>query len=245
MQNAQVSKKTNYFSWLLHQLQGWGSANYWLFGVALGLQSMSLVNSPISLIAIITFLSAMIGVACILSINAVRPINGILGIVSALGFIYVGFVAKNYLTIAEQLAYVITLDLPVLIGGRYKWSDNTVNEIKTFGPRQWIVSIIFTIAMFLISSFGIQALTAEPRPFIDGLSFAICLTAGIICFLRYNNQYWWWLASGLIQVILWGVTFHQGGASIAMLLSSSVYLLNDVIAFSVSPWFKHNRKNSK
>lgn len=239
MENVST-QKTNYFSWLAHQLKGWGSANYWLFGLALGLQSMTLVSAPITLISVITFLSALIGVACILSINAVRPINGVLGIISALGFIYVGFTAKNYLSIGEQIAYVLTLDLPVLIGAN-KWTDNSVNELKAFGKRQWLIALAFTAVVFLVSSFGIQALTAEPRPFIDGLSFAICLTAGIMCWRKYNNQYYWWLASGVIQVILWAVTFAQGQASMAMLLSCLVYVINDAIAFTVSPWFKHNK----
>lgn len=235
------TQKSNYFGWLFHQLKGWGVWNYMLFAFALGAQLMTLVSAPITLISVVTFIGVMLGVACIVSINAVRPINGYLGIISALALIYVGFEAKNYLSIGEQIAYVATLDLPILIGGKYKWTDNTVNEIKKFGKKEWIISLLFTLAVFLISSFGIQALTAEPRPFIDGLSFAICLTAGIICFLRYNNQYFWWLASGIIQVILWAVTFAQGNASIAMLVSCSIYVLNDVIAFTVSPWFKHNK----
>lgn len=234
------SNKPGYFSWLAHQIKGWGMWNYALFAFALGSQLMTLVNAPITVISVVTFIGVMLGVACIVSINAVRPINGVLGIVSALLLMYVGFSAKNYLSILEQLAYVVTLDLPVLIG-KNKWTDNSVNEVKSFGAKEWVYSLLFTAVIFLVSSFGIQALTAEPRPFIDGLSFAICLTAGIICYKKYNNQYFWWLASGIIQVILWAVTFAQGNASIAMLVSCSIYVLNDVIAFTVSPWFKHNK----
>lgn len=234
------TQKSNYFGWLFHQLKGWGVWNYMLFAFALGAQLMTLVSAPLTLISIVTFVGVMLGVACIVSINAVRPINGVLGIISALALIYVGFEAKNYLSIGEQIAYMLTLDLPVLIGAN-KWTDNSVNEIKSFGVKEWIISLAFTAVVFLVSSFGIQVLTAEPRPFIDGLSFAICLTAGIICWRKYNNQYFWWLASGIIQVILWAVTFAQGNASIAMLVSCSIYVLNDVIAFTVSPWFKHNK----
>ncbi len=71
--------------------------------------------------------------------------------------------------------------------------------------------------------------------------FSISLTAGIISFLRYNNQYYWWLASGLAQMVLWYISFTHGSASLAMFVNSSVYLLNDVLAFTVSPWY--NQKN--
>ena len=235
------TEKRNYFQWLKHQLQGWGVANYAVFFTALGSQLMALFQSSFTLISIVTFIGTMLGVACVVSINAVKPINGVLGILSALALIYVGYSAKNYLSIAEQIAYVATLDLPILIGGRYKWNDNTVNEIRTFGVKQWIESLTFTALMFVGSSFLIQYYTAEPRPFIDGLSFSICLTAGIICWRKYNNQYFWWLASGLVQVALWLVTYLQGGASLAMFVSCSIYVVNDIVAFVASPWFKRNR----
>ena len=48
--------------------------------------------------------------------------------------------------------------------------------------------------------------------------------------------------SSIFQIILWSITFSQGDATIAMLVSSSVYLINDIIAFSVSPWFNTGRK---
>ena len=60
--------------------------------------------------------------------------------------------------------------------------------------------------------------------------FAISLTAGIICFLRFNNQYIWWIASGLAQMVLWFISFRQGSATLAMFINSSVYLINDVLA---------------
>lgn len=43
-------------------------------------------------------------------------------------------------------------------------------------------------------------------------------------------------------MVLWAVTFAQGGATIAMLVSSSVYFVNDIIAFTVSPWFNMGRR---
>lgn len=241
MDNA-PTQKDNYFKWLAHQINGWGLPNYGLFLVSLAIQLYVLFTAPITLISIITFIGVNLGVACICSINAVRPINGVLGIVSALCFMYVGFVAKNYLSILEQLAYVATLDLPVLIG-KNKWDDNSVNEVKSFGAKQWATSIFWTLVVWGVSSFLINYLTAEPRPIIDGLSFAVCLTAGIICYKKYNNQYFWWLFAGLMQVALWFVTFRQGGATIAMFLSASVYVANDVIAFAYSPWFHKNKRN--
>lgn len=236
-----VQKKDNFlvswFKWLGHQLSGWGVPNYALFFFALGMQTVLLVNNPITLISVITFIGTILGVGTVVAINAVKPINGLIGIISAGCLIYVGFTAQNYLSMLEQVAYILTLDLPILIGSN-KWDDNSVNKLRTFGLKEWFYSIAFTVVVWLSSSFAIQALTTEPRPLIDGLSFAICLTAGILCWRKYNNQYYWWLASGIIQVILWGVTFSQGGASMAMLLSCLVYVMNDVIAFIYSPWFK-------
>lgn len=238
-----TNKKENYFVWMVNQIKGWPQQNYYLFWFAVGAQIMTLVNAPITPVAVVTFISTLLGVLCILSINAAKSVNGWLGIISAIGLIYVSFKAKNYLAIGEQIAYMVTLDIPVLISLK-SWNDDTVNHLKKFGMKEWVISIIGTILVYIISGYLIGVLTDDPRPWFDAISFAISLTAGIMCFMRYNNQYFWWLLSGIFQMVLWGVTFSQGGASLAMAVNSSVYILNDILAFTVSPWFSAGRKRA-
>ena len=201
---------------------------------------MTLVNQPINLLTIITFIGTTLGVLCILSINAAKSVNGILGIISAICFIYVGYSAKNYLSIGEQIAYMITLDIPVLLSK--EWNHNMASKIRKFTGKTWFVAIISTIVVYFASGFLIQRFTDDPRPWIDAIAFSISLSAGIISFLRYNNQYFWWLASGLAQMVLWYISFKHGSASLAMFVNSSVYLINDVLAFTVSPWYNKKER---
>ncbi|MDU5509955.1 nicotinamide riboside transporter PnuC [Enterococcus gilvus] len=230
----------NYFKFLLHQLKGWPQQNYYLFFFSLGCQVMTLVNQPINLLTVITFIGTTLGVLCILSINAAESVNGVLGIISAICFIYVGYSAKNYLSIGEQIAYMITLDIPVLLSK--EWNHNMASKIRKFTGKTWVLAIISTILMYFVSGYLIQRFTDDPRPWIDAIAFSISLSAGIISFLRYNNQYYWWLASGLAQMVLWYISFRHGSASLAMFVNSSVYLINDVLAFTVSPWYNKKER---
>ncbi|WP_430611645.1 nicotinamide riboside transporter PnuC [Enterococcus sp. DIV0876] len=230
----------NYFKFLLHQLKGWPQQNYYLFFFSLGCQIMTLVNQPITFLTVITFLGTTLGVLCILSISAAKSVNGILGIISALCFIYVGFSAKNYLSIGEQIAYMITLDIPVLLSK--EWNHNMAAKIRKFTGKVWLLAIISTVVVYFVSGGLIQRFTDDPRPWVDAIAFSISLTAGVISFLRYNNQYYWWLASGLAQMVLWYISFTHGSASLAMFVNSSVYLINDVLAFTVSPWYNQKER---
>lgn len=240
--------------WFKEQIKGWPIPNYCLFWFAVGCQLMLYVTGKIDLLSTVTMIGTILGVLCIVSINAAKSVNGILGMISAFCLIYVGFSAKNYLSCFEQVAYILTLDLPVIISSFIKdpnsklakifqgWNGDTQNKLRKFTPKLWVISILSTLAVWIISSFAIGHLTNDPRPWIDGLSFAISLTAGIMCFFRFNNQYFWWTFSGIFQLILWVVTFAQGGATLAMAVSSSIYVINDIIAFVSSPWFNHGRR---
>ncbi len=81
----------SYFQFLAHQLKGWPQQNYYLFFFSLGCQVMTLVNSPITWLSVITFIGTTLGVLCILSINAAKSVNGILGILSAICLLSLGF----------------------------------------------------------------------------------------------------------------------------------------------------------
>lgn len=135
------------------------------------------------------------------------------------------------------------MDLPVILSVR-SWNDDTKNHLRKFGGREWVIAIVGTLAVYLVSGFLIGKFTNDPRPWVDAISFAISLTAGIMCFMRYNNQYFWWTASGIFQLILWGITYAQGDANLAMAINSLIYVINDVLAFTVSPWFNMGRRKS-
>ena len=230
----------HYFQFLAHQLKGWPQQNYYLFFFSLGCQVMTLVGQPITPLTVLTFIGTTLGVLCVLAINAAKSVNGVLGVLSAICFIITGYAAKNYLSIFEQLAYVATLDIPVLISAN--WNVNMAAKIRRFTGRSWVIALSSTVLIYLVSGWGIGALTDDPRPWVDAISFAISLTAGIICFLRFNNQYVWWIASGLAQMVLWFISFRQGSATLAMFINSSVYLMNDVLAFTVSPWYNEKER---
>lgn len=231
----------NYFVWLFKQLKGWPIQNYCLWFFAFGFQLALLIQEKVTTVTFITFIGTLLGTLCVLAINATKAINGWLGLISAACFIYAGWSAKNYLSIFEQIAYIATLDLPVIFAVK-TWNDDTKNHLRKFGAKEWTIAIAGTLLVYLISGFLIGKFTNDPRPWIDAISFSISLTAGIMCFMRYNNQYFWWLASGIFQLILWAVTFAQGDATLAMAVNSLIYVINDILAFTVSPWFNMGRK---
>ena len=231
---------TSYFKFLAHQLKGWPQQNYYLFFFSLGCQIMTLASTPITWLTVITFIGTTLGVLCVLAINAAKSVNGVLGILSAICFIIVGFNAKNYLSIGEQVAYMLTLDIPVLLSAN--WNINMASKIRHFTVRSWFVAIIATGLVYLASGYLIGHLTDDPRPWIDAINFSISLTAGVICFLRFNNQYFWWLASGIAQLVLWFVSYRQGSATLAMAVNSSIYVINDILAFTISPWYNQKER---
>ncbi|MGP4116147.1 nicotinamide riboside transporter PnuC [Levilactobacillus zymae] len=231
----------HYFQFLAHQLKGWPQQNYYLFFFSLGCQVMTLVGQAITPLTILTFIGTTLGVLCVLAINAAKSVNGVLGVLSAICFIITGYAAKNYLSIFEQLAYVATLDIPVLISAN--WNVNMAAKIRRFTGRSWVIALTSTVIIYLVSGWGIGTFTDDPRPWIDAISFAISLTAGVICFLRFNNQYIWWLASGVAQMVLWFISFRQGSATLAMFINSSIYLVNDILAFTVSPWYNEKERH--
>lgn len=241
MDNEELTMFNHPLKWFRQQISGWPVANYCLFWFAVGSQLMIYVTGKINFLSTITFIGTVLGCLCIVSINAAKSVNGILGIISALCKIYVGFKAKNYLVMFEEIAYIVTLDLPVIFSVK-SWNEHTVEHLRKLSKKGWVVAILSTISIWIISAYAIGHLTNDPRPIIDGMSFAISLTGGIMCFLRFNNQYFWWTFSSVAQIILWGVTFTQGGATLAMLVSSAIYLTNDALAFLTSPWFNHGRR---
>lgn len=217
--------------------------NYLLWFFAFGFQLGVYVSGPLTLVNTATFVGAILGTLCVLSISAAKSINGWLGLLSAVCYAYASYNAKNYLGIFEQIAYVVTLDLPILFAVK-TWGDDTAGKLRSFGKKQWIIAIIATLAIYVVAGYLIGQFTPDPRPWQDSIAFSISLVAGVITFMRYNSAYYWWTASGIAQMVLWYSTYMSGDSSLAMAVVSLTYLANDVLAFTISPWFNRGRKKA-
>lgn len=171
--------------------------------------------------------------ACLpIAITEGKPINGILGFVSAILLCYVAMVTGNYSDILMQLAYILLLDIPIILG---KWGK--------FNPRKLTSKyIIQTIVFFLVAFvllYGLDTIVlSSPRPFIDALSATIGFTGAFLCVRQFSAQYYFWFTQGIMSIILWLVTAIDGHAVWVLFFTYMLYLANNIIAFTVSKWFK-------
>lgn len=228
-------KTVQYWKDLAHQTTGWHPTSYMLFGFAFGLQLMTWVTQPITLISTVTAVSVMLGVATILSISQGKSLNGWLGMLSVFGLVFVAYSAKNYLQIAEQLVYLFTLDLAVILN--VDWNKNMAKKIGGLDLKGWFVTLSGWAGLWALSAVVIGRFTDDPRPVVDALVFATATVGGLLTFFKKRESYYAWIVTGITSLALWYITYKQGDATYAMLLSSLVYVMNDAIGLTVSPWF--------
>lgn len=224
-----------YWKDLMHQFTGWHPLSYLLLGFAIGLQAITFVNGKMGLLDLVTMVSSLLGVVTILAISQAKSLNGWAGMLSVIGLVWVAFSAKNYLQISEQLIYLVTLDIPVILN--VDWNKNMSKKIGKLDLKGWAITIIGWALLWASSGYLINLLTDDPRPIVDSLVFATATVAGILQFLKKRDAYFGWIITGFTSLALWYITYQQGDASIAMLLSSLVYVMNDGIGLTVSPWF--------
>lgn len=176
----------NYFVWLFNQLKGWPVQNYMLWFFAFGFQLALLIQQKMTAVTIITFIGTLLGTLCVLAINATKAINGWLGLISAACFIYAGLEAKNYLSIFEQIAYIATLDLPVILSVK-SWNDDTKNHLRKFGAKEWVIAIVGTLAVYAVSGYLIGIMILVHGLMLSVLLFLLLLGLCALCVTITNT----------------------------------------------------------
>lgn len=230
------------FTWQYYKegLSGWMTITKlaWLFGfmviVGTGLpHGFTVVN-------VVSILSGLIGYTCVLAITNGKRINGLLGFISAVGIGSMAILAGNPADAVMQLAYLLVLDIPVIIFGN-RW---TQTKIKTFdkGALKIIIpiAIIGFILMYAMDAWWIQT----PRPILDAFGATIGFIGAGLMLGKYSTQYLFWNLQGFLSLTLWGITAMQGDANYVLFATYAMYLMNSMIGAFHSPW-SEARKNKK
>lgn len=232
--------------WYVEQMQGWTTRSYVLLLFGLGTIFGMTVASGINQLAIFTLLAGMLGFTCTLSITNAKPLNGVLGLVSAIIYIVVAIQAKNYNDVLLQATYILLLDLPVLL--MPSWAKDVDKKVRFLhekgrGLINWLLVLAFFVIIAGILYYSDTHIFISPRPWVDSIAASIGITGAVLTTLRFSESYYCWTLQGLMSVTLWGLTAMQGDANYVLFVTYILYLTNDLLAFfdkNVS-WFHHKK----
>lgn len=235
-----VSRVFNW-RWYKDQMTGWTKSSYVLAVVGTLFLLYVGLGHGITALGTTSTIAGIIGFLTTVSITNGKPINGVLGFVSAIMLIYVAVRTGNFSDIVMQAFYIALLDIPILLN--HEWNNG-----KDLEPRKLNVKFawqtLFTFIGFFIVTYGLDTvILTSPRPIIDALAATIGLTGAILTVRRFRASYYFWFAQGLSSVVLWLVTAMQGEAVWVLFFTYMLYIMNDLVAFFDSKWF--SKANAK
>ena len=236
-------------SWYKEQMTGWSPASYLLLMFGFGFIISQTLAESITNLSLWTMIAAILGFTSTVAITNAKPLNGVLGLISALIYIFVAINAHNPADAILQGVYIILLDIPILVMPGWAKNVNSkvrkISEVKDRNERMtsafWytLFTMVFVLSWVVLYFFEIY-ITKSPRPVIDSGTAAIGITGALLTTLRFSDSYYFWIAQGVAQIVLWGITAGQGDASLVLFFTYMLYLANDGIALFNSPWFRKN-----
>lgn len=233
-------------SWYVDQMKGWTPASYCLLLFGLGILLGMTVAGQINVLTILTLLAGMLGFTCTISITNAKPLNGILGAISALIYIIVAVQARNYNDVLLQSIYILLLDLPVLL--MPSWAKDVDQKVRFLteegkGVRNWLLTILFFIVVLGLTYYSDTHWFISPRPWIDSIAATIGITGAMLTTLRFSDTYLFWMAQALFSITLWAITAAQGDANWVLFVTYILYFSNDLIALfdQKVAWFHHQK----
>lgn len=248
VQNTQDGKFAgSYLAWLKDELSGWEPFAWGLYGFGMGLNTMSFVTQPITLISVIAYIAVAFGFLCTVAMAAKgwrkftdkdgvtrerllvgRSINGLLGAVSVVGYVIVNVSAGHWWSVLDQLIFFFMIDLGLMISWRTWGRGEEGEKIKNPTVNQWLL-IVGTILVFWAILYPIGIFLKDSSPLTDALVLAIGAVASFLYVKRFTGTYVLWLAANVVNVVLWFQALVSGkDAALAMLLMTGLYLASSI-----------------
>lgn len=228
----------NYFQWLASELKNWPTIAWAIFAFAFGFQTHIYVGSPITFLSTITYIAALVGILCCCAMMIGKTINGLLGFISAIGFIYVNYTAGHFASVLDQIVFVALIDLPLMFAWK-TWGQNFKTKVRNLNIQGWIFTVIGVLISWGVLYYA-YAYLHDSNPVWDSLVLAIGAIASVLCFLHFANTYSMWLVEDGVNVILWFTALQAGytPAALAMLVSVLMYLTTAIYGRFFSIWHK-------
>ncbi|MGQ2227000.1 nicotinamide riboside transporter PnuC [Fructobacillus fructosus] len=227
-----------YVKWLGQEIKSLNTAGAIMLAFMVGVQLALFMVAPITGLSVITLVSTLVGSACTVYMMIGKPINGLLGLISALGFIYVNWTAGHYASVLDQLVFVALIDIPLIITWK-NWGHRIETGVKRLSIEGWAMTVSLMLPAWLVT-FVIYNNLGDMNPVWDSLVLVIGATASYYVFKGYGDSYSLWLASDVVNIVLWFTALSAGysASSLPMLLTMAFYLMTALYGRFVSVWSK-------
>ena len=228
-----------YFKWLREEIRSTNTAGSVMLAFMLGTQLAFLLTGELNTMAFVTFAATMVGSACTVFMMLGKPTNGLLGLISAIGFIYINWSAGHYASVLDQLVFVALIDLPLLIKWR-TWGDRVEGGVKFLTKRGWFTTFA-TMAILWAPLTWVYFQLGDTNPIWDAIVLIIGATASLLVFQGYGDSYTLWLLSDIVNITLWATALmaNYSASALPMLLTMLFYLATALYGRFWSVWSKH------
>ena len=226
----------NYLKWLGTELKSINTAGSVMLAFIIGVQLAFYLSAPITGLSTITLVATLVGSACTVYMMIGKPINGLLGLISAIGFIYINWTAGHYASVLDQLVFVALIDLPLIFTWK-TWGHKVENGVKFLTKTGWLLTIAFILAAWYPMMLAYQTL-GDTNPLWDSIVLIIGAMASLYVFKGYGDSYTLWLLSDFVNIALWVSALFAGysASSLPMLLTMSFYLATALYGRFWSIW---------
>ena len=190
-------------------------------------------------LTIINFISAICGVICIFFCAKASISNYIFGIIN--NIVYIVFLLYHH--IWGTFGLELFVYIPINIAGWIAWVkhrdyiDTEKTKAKKLTNVQMCLSIVAVLVVGGICYLLLNKLDGT-TPLLDACVGSIVIVATILQFLRFREQYIWWIISDIIAVIMYIVAFDA-----VYLTKKVIYLIMAVIG--LYNWVKLQKTRNK
>ena len=233
---AEIEEMKNYTKWLFEEIKSLNAVGASMLAFIVGVQLALFLVNPITALSVITLLASFIGSSCTVYMMIGKPINGLLGLISALGFIYVNWTAGHFASVFDQLVFIALIDVPLILTWK-NWGHRIANGVKRLSSTGWFITVAVLVAAWYPMT-ALYTQLGDTNPVWDSLTLIIGATASLYVFLGYGDSYTLWLAADAVNIVLWFTALSAGysASSLPMLLTMAFYLMTALYGRFVSVW---------
>lgn len=193
-------------------------------------------------------IAGIAGVLCVVLVAKGSIWNYLFGIINVSLYAFISYKASLFGDAALNALYYV----PMQFIGFWQWRKRgaMINEAEADGrgvqvnarrfnarQRLWLAlgcSLAVIAGGFILQYFG------DPQPFKDSTTTVLSIVAQALMALAFMEQWFLWIITNIVSVVMWGVCMARGEAHAAvMVIMWSFYLLNSLNGLRV--WLKLSR----